>query len=241
VSAPERERGVEPDDTGPSAASRVVAIDGPSGSGKSTIGRGVAAALGLRTLDTGAMYRAVTVAVLRAGVAPDDAGAAAAIARAARIEVTDGVTRLDGDDVSAEIRSPETTATVSTVSAHPAVRTELVARQRAWVGEHGGGVVEGRDIGSVVFPDAPVKVYLTASEDERARRRTRDEAAARRDRSVEDVRSSMAARDAADAGRAASPLVAAPGALVIDTTDRTPDDIVAEIVRAFRAAEGATA
>jgi cytidylate kinase len=226
--------------TGPNA-DRVVAIDGPSGSGKSTIGRGVAAALGLPTLDTGAMYRAVTVAVLRAGVAPEDAEAAAAVARAVRIEVTDGVTRLDGDDVSAEIRSPETTATVSAVSAHPAVRAELVARQRAWVGEHGGGVVEGRDIGSVVFPDAPVKVYLTASEDERARRRTRDEAAARRNRTVDDVRASMAARDAADAGRAASPLVTAPGALVIDTTDRTPDDIVAEIVRAFRAAEGATA
>jgi cytidylate kinase len=101
-------------------------------------------------------------------------------------------------------------------------------------------VVEGRDIGSVVFPDAPVKVYLTASEAERARRRTLDEAAARRDRTVEDVRSTMAARDAADSGRAASPLVTAPGALVVDTTDRTPADIVAEIVRAFRAAEGAT-
>jgi cytidylate kinase len=142
--------------------------------------------------------------------------------------------------VSAEIRSPETTATVSTVSAHPAVRAELVARQRSWVEERRGGVVEGRDIGSVVFPDAPVKVYLTASETERARRRRRDEAAADRDRTLEDVRSALAARDAADTGRAASPLVTAAGALVIDTTDRTPTDIVAEIVRAFRAAEGAT-
>lgn len=223
-----------------SGAAGVVAIDGPSGSGKSTIGRGVAAALGLVTLDTGAMYRAVTAGVLRAGIPPEDATGAAAIARDARIEVTDGVTRLDGEDVSAEIRSPRVTAAVSVVAAHPAVRAELVERQRAWVAEHGGGVVEGRDIGSVVFPDAPVKVYLTASEGERARRRAIDEAAAQRDRSVEDVRTSMAARDAADSGRAASPLVTAPGALVVDTTDRTPADIVAEIVRAFRAAEGAT-
>jgi cytidylate kinase len=219
---------------------RVVAIDGPSGSGKSTIGRGVADALGLDTLDTGAMYRAVTAAVLRAGVQPEDAEGAAAIARSVELGVRDGVTTLDGEDVSTEIRSPAVTAAVSAVAAHPGVRTVLVARQRSWVEAHAGGVVEGRDIGSVVFPDAPVKVYLTASEAERARRRTLDEAAARRDRTIEDVRSTMAARDAADAGRAASPLVTAPGALVVDTTDRTPADIVAEIVRAFRAAEGAT-
>jgi cytidylate kinase len=218
---------------------RVVAIDGPSGSGKSTIGRGVAEALGLATLDTGAMYRAVTAGVLRAGLQPEDAEGAAAIARAARIEVTDGATTLDGEDVSTEIRSPRVTAAVSAVAAHPAVRAELVARQRSWVAAHGGGVVEGRDIGSVVFPDAPVKVYLTASETERARRRRLEEAAAQRERSIEDVRTSMAARDAADAGRAASPMMTAPGALVVDTTGRTPADIVAEIVRAFRAAEGA--
>jgi len=219
---------------------RVVAIDGPSGSGKSTIGRGVAEALGLDTLDTGAMYRAVTAAVLRAGVQPEDAEGAAAIARAVELGVTDGVTTLDGEDVSAEIRSPAVTAAVSAVAAHPAVRTVLVARQRAWVEAHDGGVVEGRDIGSVVFPDAPVRIYLTASEAERARRRAIDEAAAARDRTLEDVRTTMAARDAADAGRAASPLVTAPGALVVDTTGRAPADIVAEIVRAFRAAEGET-
>jgi cytidylate kinase len=222
------------------AERRVVAIDGPSGSGKSTIGRGVAAALGLDILDTGAMYRAVTAAVLRAGVQPEDADGAAEVARSVVLGGGDGVTTLDGEDVSAEIRTPAVTAAVSAVAAHPAVRTVLVARQRAWVEAHAGGVVEGRDIGSVVFPDAPVKVYLTASEAERARRRTLDEAAAQRDRTIEDVRTTMAARDAADTGRAASPLVTAPGALVVDTTDRTPADIVAEIVRAFRAAEGAT-
>jgi len=219
---------------------RVVAIDGPSGSGKSTIARGVATALGMATLDTGAMYRAVTVAVLRAGAAPDDGVAAADLAADARIEIEGGRTRLDGDDVSDEIRSPAVTAAVSTVAAHPAVRAELVARQRAWVARHDGGVVEGRDIGSVVFPHAAVKVYLTASEDERARRRQLDEAAARRDRTLDDLRTSMAARDAADSRRAASPLVTADGAIVVDTTNRTPGDIVDEIVRAFRTAEGVT-
>lgn len=222
------------------STTRVVAIDGPSGSGKSTIGRGVAAALGLQTLDTGAMYRAVTCAVLRAGVDPADADRAAEIARAVTIAVEQGVTTIDGDDVSTEIRGPEVTGAVSVVAAHPPVRAELVARQRAWVAQHGGGVVEGRDIGSVVFPDAPVKVYLDASDEERARRRQRDEAAAERQVSVADLQASMAARDAADSNRTASPLVTADGARVIDTTGRTPDDIVAEIVAAFRAAEGET-
>jgi cytidylate kinase len=218
---------------------RVVAIDGPSGSGKSTIGRGVAAALGLETLDTGAMYRAVTLAVLRAGLDPADGAAAAKVASSATIVVDDGTTVLDGDDVSAEIRGPEVTGAVSTVSAHPAVRTELVARQRAWVAEHDGGVVEGRDIGSVVFPDAPVKVVLTASDEERARRRHQDEAAAQRDVSMAELQASMAARDAADSGRAASPLTTADGATIVDTTGRSVADIVAEIVEAFRTAEGA--
>ena len=222
-----------------STAARVVAIDGPSGSGKSTIGRGVATALGLDTLDTGAMYRAVTLAVLRAGADPTDGDAAAAVARRATLGGHDGVTTLDGDDVSAEIRGPEVTGTVSTVSAHPAVRTELVARQRAWVAEHGGGVVEGRDIGSVVFPDAAVKVFLTASDEERARRRQQDEAKADRTVSMDEVRASMAARDAADSGRAASPLTTADGATIVDTTGRSVADIVAEIVGAFRVAEGA--
>ncbi len=224
---------------GGSASGRVVAIDGPSGSGKSTIGRGVAAALGLATLDTGAMYRAVTLAVLRAGLDPADGAAAAGAAAGATIVVDDGTTTLDGDDVSTEIRGPEVTGAVSTVSAHPSVRAELVARQRAWVDEHGGGVVEGRDIGSVVFPDAAVKVYLTASDEERARRRLADETAAQRQISMAELRASMAARDAADSGRAASPLTTADGATILDTTGRTVADIVAEIVRAFRTAEGA--
>ena len=219
---------------------RVVAIDGPSGSGKSTIARGVAAELGLEVLDTGAMYRAVTGAVLRAGVDPTDDEAVTVIAQACRLELTDGVTKLDGTDVSALIRGPEVTANVSAVSVHPGVRAELVARQRAWVAKHGGGVVEGRDIGSVVFPDAPVKVFLTASEEERAIRRQRDEVAASRTVSVETLQETLAKRDAADSTRAVSPLRTADGATIIDTTGRSPADIVTEIVNAFRLAEGTT-
>ncbi len=219
---------------------RVVAIDGPSGSGKSTISRGVAAALGLEVLDTGAMYRAVACAVLQSGIDGTDEDAVAARARDAVIGVDRGITTLDGVDVSAFIRGPEVTTLVSVVAAYPPVRAELVRRQRAWVDEHGGGVVEGRDIGSVVFPDATVKVFLTASDDERARRRHREEAAAAREVSVGDVQAAMARRDAADSSRAVSPLRSADGALHIDTTGRTPEDIVAEIVTAFTAIEGAT-
>ncbi len=217
------------------AGERVVAIDGPSGSGKSTVGRGVASVLGLHVLDTGAMYRSVTLAALSAGADLTDAGVCGQIARDARVETEDEIVRLDGRDVSAQIRGPEVTGAVSTVSAHPAVREELVRRQRAWVEEHRGGVVEGRDIGTVVFPDAPVKVFLTASDEERANRRHRDEQAAERSTAVADVREALARRDALDSGRRASPLRAAGDALVLDTTGRSVDDVVAEIVGRFRA------
>ncbi|MGZ8764722.1 MAG: (d)CMP kinase [Acidimicrobiia bacterium] len=214
---------------------RVVAIDGPSGSGKSTVARGVGEELGLRVLDTGAMYRAVTVAALEAGIDLTDAELVAAVVANVRMEV-EGTVLLDGHDVSAAIRAPAVTASVSTVSAHPGVRRELVARQRAWVAAHGGGVVEGRDIGTVVFPAAPVKVYLEAGERERARRRQRDEAAADRDVAVDDVRDALARRDAIDTGRAASPLRVADDAIIIDATHRSVDEIVTEIVTRFRAA-----
>ena len=216
-----------------------MAIDGPSGSGKSTVARAVGAALGLEVLDTGAMYRAVAFGVLDADLALEDGAAAAALTRNASIEVGDGATHLNGVDISDAIRGPEVTAAVSVVAAHPEVRAELVARQRAWIETRGGGVVEGRDIGSVVFPDAPVKVFLTASNNERARRRQVDETAARREVSVGELRDAMARRDSADSTRAASPLRTAHGANIVDTTGRTPEDIVAEIVAAFRAAEGA--
>jgi cytidylate kinase len=195
----------------------------------------VARALALEVLDTGAMYRAVTLAALRAGADLTDADALAAIAGAATIEPGERVL-LDGRDVTAGIRGPEVTAAVSTVSAHPPVRAVLVELQRTWVEQHGGGVVEGRDIGTVVFPDAPVKVFLTASDHERARRRQRDEVAAERAVDVDAVRDAMARRDAIDSSRAASPLTAANDAIHIDTTDRPVDDIVDEIVDRFRRA-----
>jgi cytidylate kinase len=215
---------------------RVVAIDGPAGSGKSTVARGIARALGVPTLDTGAMYRSVTLAAMEAGVALDDADAVAAVADAAELELGDGVVRLGGRDVSAEIRGPDVTAAVSTVAGHPAVRAILVRRQRAWVEDHGGGVVEGRDIGTVVLPDAPVKVFLTARDDVRAARRQRDEEAADRATDVGVVQAAIDTRDRADAslGRAVRPEDAAPDALVIDTSALSADDVVAQIVARAR-------
>jgi cytidylate kinase len=218
------------------AARRVVAIDGPSGSGKSTVARETARALGLEVLDTGAMYRAVTLAVLERGVTLDDGAACAEIAAGVRIEL-DGATRLDGRDVSAAIRGPGVTAAVSEVSAHPAVRELLVARQRDWVEAHGGGVVEGRDIGTVVFPEAAVKVFLTASDDERARRRHRDEVAADRAVEVGEVHEALSRRDTYDSSRTVSPLRPADDAIVLDTTDVPVDEVVAEIVTRYRARE----
>ena len=212
----------------------VIAIDGPSGSGKSTVARGVADALGLKVLDTGAMYRAVTLAALEAGTPLDDGDACAKLAATRDIRVEAGVTTLDGRDVSAEIRGPEVTQAVSTVAAHPAVREVLVAQQRAWVAAHSGGVVEGRDIGTVVFPDAVLKVFLTASDAVRAERRRGDELAAARTVDVATVKESLERRDAIDSGRAASPLLQAEDALVVDTSNSDADTVVAELVRTLR-------
>jgi cytidylate kinase len=210
----------------------VIAIDGPAGSGKSTVARGVAAALGLPTLDTGAMYRAVALAALEAGVDLGDGDAVAAAANAARIDLDDGRIELDGRDVSEEIRGPRVTGVVSQVSSHPAVRAVLVDRQRAWVAEHGEGVVEGRDIGTVVLTDAPVKVFITARDDIRAARRQGDEAAAARRVTVDAVQQALAGRDRADStlGRATRPEDAAADAVVIDTSDVAADDVIAQVV-----------
>lgn len=212
----------------------VVAIDGPSGAGKSTVARQVAAALAVDVLDTGAMYRAVTLEVLESGVDPGDADGCAAVARRVRIDQQGLTTRLDRRDVSAEIRSPDVTGAVSAVAAHPGVRAVLVERQRQWAATHGEGVVEGRDIGTVVFPDAVLKVFLTASDAERARRR-RDEADPDGTVSVDAVRAELDRRDHLDASRAASPLTPAGDAVLIDTTDRPVGDIVDEIVAQYRA------
>ena len=215
----------------------VVAIDGPSGSGKSTVARGVADALGLPVLDTGAMYRSVTLAAIERGVDAADGPACAALAREADIDATDGIW-LEGRDVTEDIRGPAVTASVSTVAAHPEVRGILVVRQRDWADAHGGGVVEGRDIGTVVFPDAAVKVFLTATDAERARRRQRDEVAAARDIDVERVREDLERRDHLDATRATSPLQAADDAWVLDTTGLEIAEVVSEIVARFRSATG---
>jgi cytidylate kinase len=224
------------------SARPIVAIDGPAGSGKSTVATAVARALGTLVLDTGAMYRAVTLAVLEHDVDPTDPAAVAKVARGSEItlgEPGDDAVRLDGRDVTAEIRGPVVTAAVSLVSAHPAVREVMVARQRAWADRHVRAVVEGRDIGTVVFPDAALKVYLTASDEERARRRHGDEEAAARVADVGEVRDALARRDSLDAGRVTSPLRPADDAVVIDTTGRTVDDVVDEIVTRFGSAVGA--
>jgi CMP/dCMP kinase len=204
----------------------VVAIDGPAGSGKSTVAKALAARLGVPYLDTGAMYRAVAFAALRRGVDPDDAETVARIAEHIELEVSDGDVIVDGVDASIEIRGPEVTRAVSAVAANPEVRKELVRRQREWVAAHGGSaVVEGRDIGTVVFPDAPVKAYLTARLEVRAGRRHKEVA----DLDYEAVMAEMARRDTVDEGRDVDPLLCAPEAVRIDTTDRSVEDIVDEL------------
>ncbi|RJL24754.1 (d)CMP kinase [Bailinhaonella thermotolerans] len=208
----------------------VVAMDGPSGSGKSSVSRGVARALGLRYLDTGAMYRAVTWWMLDRGVDVEDASLVAARAHEPVLTMgTDpdkpGVSVGD-TDVAGPIRSAEVTKAVSAVSAVPAVRTRLVEMQREIIGD-GGIVVEGRDIGTVVAPDAPVKIYLTASEQARAERRTAEQAGT----DVAATQADLARRDRLDSSRAISPLTRADGAVEIDTTEYTLDEVIAEVLR----------
>ena len=195
----------------------VIAIDGPAGSGKSTLSRALAARLGLERLDTGAMYRSVAWAVLRRGVDPSDQPAVAGVARGLAIEVGDRVV-ADGTDVTEAIREPDVSRVVSAVAANPDVRTVMVARQRSWVADHGGGVVEGRDIGSVVFPDADLKLFLTASPAVRAARRAEEGADA------------VARRDRLDSTRAASPLEEPVGARVVDTGALSVEEIVEKVV-----------
>lgn len=214
----------------------IVAIDGPAGAGKGTVARALAELLGWRYVDTGAMYRAIALAVLRSGVDPSDAGAAARIARDVRLEIENDGVRLDGDDVSAEIRSAEVTRAVSLVSAHPGVRAALLTRQRELMSAAPNAVVEGRDIGTAVAPDADVKVFLTASPSERARRRARQLGIEEEPPALDALEREMTARDDADASRDASPFRRAAGAVLVDSTERTIEEVVAEVAALVRAA-----
>ncbi len=202
----------------------VIAIDGPAGSGKSTVAKRLAAALELDYLDTGAMYRSIAFATLARGIDPDgDAEQIAEIARACEINVrADGTVMVDGMDVTTQIRGPEVTRAVSAVASIPAVRAELVSRQREWARRRNGGVLEGRDIGSVVFPDARLKVYLNASVEVRAARRAGEV----RDLDYDTVAADLARRDAYDSNRTADPLTLADGAVEVDTSDLTIDQVV---------------
>ena len=205
----------------------VVAIDGPAGAGKSTVARAVAERLDVPHLDTGAMYRSITWAVLHAGADPDDADAATAAAAAASIDVGRDAVVVDGVDVTTEIRGPEVTRADSAVSSHPGVRAELVRHQRAWVAERGSGVLEGRDIGTVVLPDADLKVYLTATARTRAERRMGETAG---EDDIERVVADIERRDELDSNREHSPLRPADDAVTVWTDDLDIDGVVDSIL-----------
>lgn len=203
---------------------RVIAIDGPAGAGKSTIARALAERLKLQYLDTGAMYRAVTWAALQRNIAVEDRDLVAELAREVTVDVHKNAVFVDGVDVTTAIRTPEITAAVSGVAANSGVRAEMRARQKAWAVERGGGVIEGRDIGSVVFPDAELKLYLTASPRTRAERRVAEAGG-----DVDEIERAIAARDHLDSNRADSPLTTVDGSVVVDTTGLGIEEVLAKI------------
>ena len=207
----------------------IIAIDGPSGAGKGTISRTLSHALGYRHIDTGAMYRAVGWKAHQEGIPLDDEPAVAALARHADIVVEGGIVSIDEHDVTRAIRTPEIDKVASAVARLPTVREALVARQRA-LGAGGAVVMEGRDIGTVVFPDADLKIYLDASAEERARRRANDVAHTGSQAGQAAVAEAIEARDRSDTTRAASPLTLAPDAIHIDTTGIPIDEVVAQVM-----------
>lgn len=207
----------------------VVALDGPAGAGKSTIAKSVAVALGFEYLDTGAMYRALALAALEGGIGSDDEERLTALARSLVLRWDGARIVSNGKDVSARIREPDVTAAVSAVSVHPRVREVMVDRQRI-AAQGRDVVVEGRDIGTTVFPNAEVKVFLTASLDERARRRRLQDGLPDDPDTIARIRVSIEARDGLDSARDSSPLARAGDAATIDTTGRSIEDVVEEIV-----------
>ena len=210
----------------------IIAIDGPSGAGKGTVARAIANALGYRHVDSGAMYRAVGWKALREGIALDDESRVAGVAERARIAVGERTT-VDGEDVTYVIRTPEIDRAAASVARLPTVRAILVAGQRA-LGAGGGIVMEGRDIGTVVFPHADVKIYLDASAEERARRRAHDPAHHGGPDKVADVATLLTERDRSDTTRIVSPLYAAPDAIVIDTTGKNVEEVVNDVMEIVR-------
>jgi cytidylate kinase len=213
-----------------------VAIDGPSGAGKSTAGHALADRLGYTYVDTGAMYRALTLKALRAGVSPAAEGPLVELARGTSVVLEDGGRRvwLDGEDVTAAIRSREVTAASSQLSVHPGVRRNMVERQRE-LGVQGGVVLDGRDIGTAVFPDAEVKFFLDADPARRARRRQAELRASGTEVALADLEREIRARDHADSTRADSPLVRAADAIVLDTTELRPEEVVERMVAVVEA------
>jgi CMP/dCMP kinase len=212
----------------------IVAIDGPSGAGKGTVARAVASRLGYRHVDSGAMYRAVGWKTLHERLPLDDEATVEGVAQRARIVLGQDAVTIDGVDVTREIRTPEIDRAAASVAKLPRVRKVLVARQRE-MGQNGGLVMEGRDIGTVVFPNADVKIYLDATPEERARRRANDPAHQGGSTVVADVVTAITARDEIDRTRTASPLYAAPDAEVIDTTGKSVEQVVDEVLQTVTA------
>ena len=207
---------------------RVIAIDGPAGAGKSTVARQVSTATGLRYLDTGAMYRCVALEVQNTATDPNNAEAVGKIARNVKVVIERDAAKLNGVDVSTEIRTSEINAIVSIIAAHTPVRDAMREQQRQWIQAQKGGVVEGRDIGTVVFPDAILKVFLTASPEVRAERRVGQTGG-----DIKAVAASIAERDHLDSTRLDSPLRPSQGSVIVDSSNRTIEEVVAEIVSHF--------